>query len=482
MNIQEGANAMKIRGMWRPGQGERPRGIIPAVAAGLLALSACDLTPREGQATHAALTPLTALEQVEAPTARGSGEPNLHAAADGQVYLSWFEPLGDGRHALRFSVMDPGAGGVLGDLGSTDAAPAPGTGAAGSSANAGSPTWTPPRTIVTGDDFFVNWADFPSMFELADGTLAAHWPRRSGEGTFEYDVEVAWSPDGGDTWSEPVIPHRDGTLSEHGFVSLFPWEDGSLGAVWLDGRHYVGWDEEAGAPSGEGRPDHPEMTLRFTTLTPTGLGPEKLLDGRICECCQTSAAITSRGPIVVYRNRTEDEIRDTWTVRYVDGAWTEPAPVYEDGWEIRACPVNGPMVAADGDRVAVAWFTAAHDQPRVRLAFSHDAGESFEYPVQVDDGDPMGRVAVTLLDDGDALVTWLERTGDDAAVRIRRVTPDGTLGPSETVALSSPARASGFPRMARSGDHLVFAWTDILGEEGSRVRTAVARVPGTGGE
>jgi len=149
MNIQEGANAMKIRGMWRPGQGERPRGIIPAVAAGLLALSACDLTPREGQATHAALTPLTALEQVEAPTARGSGEPNLHAAADGQVYLSWFEPLGDGRHALRFSVVDPG-----------------GVAAGASGTNPGSPTWTPPRTIVTGDDFFVNWADFPSMFQL----------------------------------------------------------------------------------------------------------------------------------------------------------------------------------------------------------------------------------------------------------------------------------------------------------------------------
>jgi hypothetical protein len=405
-----------------------------------------------GGTPDASLVPLEALEEVLAPAGEGSGESNLFAADDGRVYLSWFEPLDDGRHALRFSSIDPGA-------------------------NPGAPTWSAPRTIVSGDDFFVNWADFPSMFQLREGVLAAHWPRRSGGGTYEYDVEVAWSLDGGDTWGEPVVPHRDGTLSEHGFVALFPWEGAAMGAVWLDGRKYVGWDEEAGAPSGSGPPEHPEMTLRFTTLTPETLGPEVLLDGRVCECCQTSAALTSRGPLVVYRNRTGAEIRDIWTVRHVDGAWTEPAPVHEDGWEIRACPVNGPMVAADGARAAVAWFTAAGDEPRVRLGFSDDAGEAFSAPIRIDDGDPTGRVAVTLLPGGDALVTWIERAGEGAEVRIRRVTPDGRLGPSETVTASAAARAAGFPRMVRSGDRLVFSWTDVAPGEESRVRTAVARVP-----
>jgi hypothetical protein len=436
--------------------------VLPLSLVLALALLGCQDVPggqaragAPGGSPDASLAPLEALEEVPAPAGEGSGEVNLFAAYDGRIYMSWFEPVGDGRHALRFSVL-----------------------AVGENPNGGTLSWSPPRTIVTGDDFFVNWADFPSMFQLSQGVLAAHWPRRAGSGTYEYDVEVAWSLDGGDTWSEPVIPHRDGTLSEHGFVSLFPWEGGAMGAVWLDGRHYVGWDEAEGAPSGAGPPDHPEMTLRFTTLTPETLGPEVLLDGRVCECCQTSAAVTSRGPLVVYRNRTQDEIRDIWTVRHVDGAWTEPAPVHEDGWEIRACPVNGPMVAADGDRVAVAWFTAAHDEPRVRLAFSGDAGETFASPVRIDDGDPSGRVAVTLLPGGDALVTWIERAGEGAEVRIRRVTPDGRLGPPETVAASTAARAGGFPRMVRSGDRLVFAWTDVSTGEGSRVRTALARVPG----
>jgi hypothetical protein len=62
-------------------------------------------------------------------------------------------------------------------------------------------------------------------------------------------------------------------------------------------------------------------------------------------------------------------------------------------------------------------------------------------------------------------------------VRIRRVSSDGRRGPSETVTASAAARAAGFPRMVRSGDRLVFSWTDVAPGEGSRVRTAVARVP-----
>ena len=48
--------------------------------------------------------------------------------------------------------------------------------------------------------------------------------------------------------------------------------------------------------------------------------------------------------------------------------------------------------------------------------------------------------------------------GDTASVRVRRVTEKGA-GPAVTVAASTAARASGFPRMALSGDSAYFAWT-----------------------
>jgi hypothetical protein len=241
-----------------------------------------------------------------------------------------------------------------------------------------------------------------------------------------------------------------------------------VAAVWLDGRNFTE----------DGHSTANEMTLRYTRVGPDGgLGEEQLLDGRICDCCQTAVALTSRGPVVFYRGRSLDEIRDIWMVRQVDGAWSEPEAVHRDGWEIAACPVNGPAAAAEGERVAVAWFTAAHDTARVNVAFSDDAGARFGAPVRVDGGAPLGRVGVQLLPDGSALVSWLERGRDEQArVQVRRVAADGTPGPTQTVAESTGARSSGFPRMVRSGDRVVFAWT--AAGEPSRVRVATAALEG----
>ncbi len=115
---------------------------------------------------------------------------------------------------------------------------------------------------------------------------------------------------------------------------------------------------------------------------------ENLLDERICECCHTSAARTSNGIILAYRDRSDEEIRDISVVRWQDGMWSAPQTVYKDDWHILGCPVNGPAVAAAGDQVVLAWFTAAQDIPRIQLSFSIDEEQSFGVPIQADDGSP----------------------------------------------------------------------------------------------
>jgi hypothetical protein len=218
------------------------------------------------------------------------------------------------------------------------------------------------------------------------------------------------------------------------------------------------------------------MTLRHATFSQAGMaGPDVLVDDRVCDCCQTDIAVTSDGPVLVYRDRSEDEVRDISVSRLIGGEWTAPSPVHEDGWVIPGCPVNGPSAAARGRDLAVAWFTAAQDTARVRVAFSSDAGETFAAPVRIDDGDPVGRADVLMLESGQALVTWLERTDGGAEVRVRLVAPDGETGPSRTVASSSAERASGFPRMARAGDRIVFAWTEP--GKAALVRVAEMRLP-----
>jgi hypothetical protein len=79
-----------------------------------------------------------------------------------------------------------------------------------------------------------------------------------------------------------------------------------------------------------------------------------------------------------------------------------------------------------------------------------------------------------MLTDGSALVSWLERTSKGGEVKVRRVRPDGSRDEAITVAESIAARVSGFPQMARSGDEIIFAWTDP--GTPSRVRTAVRKL------
>ncbi len=375
---------------------------------------------------HALLAALLAsglvaqVRELPSPAGPQSGQPNLTTGPDGRLFLSWIEHSSE-RHSLRFTVRK-------GD------------------------DWSAPRIIAKEDkDWFVNWADFPSMIALPDGTMAAHWLVKSGSGTFDYDVSISRSFDGGATWTPSLVPHRDGVQAEHGFVSLFAGADDVLSAVWLDGREMKPADQH----SGRG-----DMTLRFVEVLRDGtLQNPAVLDARVCECCQTSAAMTKDGPIVAYRDRSGDEVRDISIVRRVDGRWTEPRPVVEDGWKIHGCPVNGPSVAAVERRVAVAWFTAAGGEPRVLLAVSKDAGATFGEPITIDDSNPAGRVEVLLHDNGSIFVCWLATTASGGAIRLRQVAPDGTVGTATTIADSGTARGNGFPQMARHGEELVFAWT-----------------------
>jgi hypothetical protein len=183
---------------------------------------------------------------------------------------------------------------------------------------------------------------------------------------------------------------------------------------------------------------------------------------------------TARGVLAAYRDRSPDEIRDIVLARFENGRWSDPYPLHADGWNIPGCPVNGPALAASGNDVVAAWFTAARETAKVNVAFSLDAGERFTAPVRVDLGNPEGRVGVALLPDGDALVTWLEKSGKEATIRMRRVARDGGTGPPIVVARTSAARASGFPQVAVSEGRVLLAWTEA--GKPSRIRLATAAI------
>jgi hypothetical protein len=362
------------------------------------------------------------LELLASPADTASAQPYLFTDKNGSVFLSWIQKA-EGEHLLKYAVLN-------------------------------NDTWSQPTTISFGNNWFVNWADYPMIASDGNNNLIAHVLQKSADGTYTYDVKLTASQDNGRSWSNLKILHDDGKKAEHGFVSLIPYEENFF-VSWLDGRNTV--NENAGADAHHDGDHNGDMTLRGAVVDKAGTKKaEWELDNKVCDCCQTSAAITANGPVVVYRDKSDKEIRDISIVRFVNGNWTEPKAIYNDQWKITGCPVNGPRSVADGNVLAIAWFTSANEQPQVNLIFSDDGGASFASPIRIADNNTIGRVDIVMLENNSVMVSWME----GAEIKAMKVHKDGTKENPLTIAVTSDARSSGFPQMTKSGSNIIFAWTD----------------------
>jgi len=405
----------------------------------LLCLVACERSPTPVTAPSTSVEPGADKNLVHAvlpwplPAIGSAAQPDLVAAADGGVLLSWISADANG-HVLRVARFD-------GDR------------------------WSAPREIARGDDWFVNWADTPHIIATSDGALWAHWLRKSASAAYAYDVVLSRSGDGGATWAAPQVVNDDGTPTEHGFVSLWPQTSDSIGVAWLDGRNTatdISPDTAQGAHAGHGGG---AMALR-TAVFGAGLGKtdEVELDARTCDCCQTSAAMTAKGPLLVYRDRDEAEIRDIASTRLQHGAWTPARTVHDDRWTMPACPVNGPSVAARKNQAWVAWYTAAGEVPTLRLAHSADAGDSFSAAVDVDRGDAVQGRAGVVVDGAGVWVSWIREEPQGQSLWVARYTPDLSreLQRVQVATLQGRGRATGFPQLLAAGQGVRVAWTDVV--------------------
>ncbi len=314
--------------------------------------------------------------------------------------------------------------------------------------------WSQPRTITSGDNWFVNWADFPALGVNGDYVLT-NILEKSAEGTYDYNIKLQLS-NGDQIIKDDFLLNTDGVDAEHGFVSIQAY-DGGFYATWLDGRNTKNEDKSKN-----------QMTLRNAYIDLAGnITQDTEIDNRVCDCCNTATAITNNGPVAVYRDRsnTTPQIRDVAIVRWVDGAWSKPRVIGNDNWELNGCPVNGPAIATQEENVVVSWFTAEGETPRVLTAFSNDNGASFRGAIRIDNGNAIGRVDTDFMSDGSALISWLEPMGENVVLQVAQVYVDGTHDAPVTVTNTSAERQSGFPQLEVVGDEVYVTWTDLDGEK-----------------
>ena len=394
-----------------------------------LAASACGGTAAPSPEVHVVDRP-PAFAPLDTPAAEDSAHPQLTSSPAGAI-LSWLEQ-GETTTTLRFSERT----------------------AAG---------WSEPRTVSSGEEWFVTAADVPSVLRLKSGTLVANWYPATDATNEAYDTYLTYSRDDGQSWARPFSPHHDGTKTQHGFAFPLELADGGLGLFWLDGRDQAPTDTKA--PAGA-------MGLYFASFDAAWKQTaESVVDARVCECCQTAAVLTADGVLAAFRDRSTDEVRDVTVSRLENGQWTE-RPLHDDNWRIAACPVNGPALSARGRQVTAAWFTAARREgPGLRGVLAgcrEDLGEP-DSTRRAGVARARGCGAPGRRLGGRELNEMVDRRSH---LMVRRVSSSGER--SQAVDVSGDGRPSGYPRLARSGGDLILAWTDSA--MGQQVKAAVVHV------
>ena len=353
-----------------------------------------------------------------------NAQPNL-VSSNGSLTLSWISSKEENKASLNYSRYMEGR-------------------------------WIKPQVIASGSDWFINWADFPAHAINQDLIITSHL-KKSASGKYTYDVVLNLQKLSGEKIKEDFLLNTDGVKAEHGFVSIIANNKKGFFITWLDGRNTIEKKLDG---------DHKPMTIRFAEITDKGdVIKESELDASTCDCCQTSIAITNDGPIVVYRDRGEKEVRDIYSVKNINGTWEEPNVVHDDGWIINGCPVNGPKVAVNSKDLAIAWFTVSNDNPLVNVSFSKNNGNSFGAPLKVNDHDTIGRVDVSFLNDEEVIVSYMEVDDIGTYLRIKKVSFDGKISEPITISKIDGGRNTGVPQLEIFNNEIFVVWTVFVDEK-----------------
>lgn len=401
---------MRFKGFTRREMLRTSSGFTALAAAGVTSLWSLAGCKKRALDNHA-------WRELPVPSPVGSISPRVTTLPDNRVILSWLEPNADRTAAFRFSIGQAGR-------------------------------WSEPKTIASGQIFSRDQASSPGIIGLSVHNLIAYWSQKASgaeEATNEIALFMAVSSDAGMHWTPPMLVNRAAAQpgEDNAYASAIALDDLRATLVWLDGRN---WASEK------------RVQLMTRTVAADGtMSDVTTLDGDTCTCCSTSIIKTGQGLFAAYRGHTPENIRDISVVRAAPGGWSPPRVPHADRWHIEACPVNGPHVSADAERVALIWFTAPQDQPAVRLAFSQNNGADFGSPLRVDTGNAIGRAQVVLLPENSGAACWLERAAGPTKLMAVGLGADQAIGaPFEL----SRGMNLGYPHAARADGGIVVAWTE----------------------
>lgn len=374
-------------------------------------------TQNKAQPTAA---PSLQVRKVAPPGTGGHLAPELTTLSDGTPVLSWLERLPEGYSRFVFAEWNGEA-------------------------------FNNPIEIARGTNWYQGKADVPGLISGPDNALLAHY-RINSYGDFAYGIRVMVSHDNGRTWLPPIRPHENNTQAEFGFFSAIPKDNGSFLIAWLDGR-------ETMLPTPDGKGKMP-TTLRTAMINKEGkMEDEQIRDNRVCDCCPTAAIPYGSDGLLVYRDRSEEEVRDIRLLAPMAHQDLAEGTFPKDNWQVQGCPVNGPTaVMRDEKHAAIGWFTASDNKPKVQIAFS-EQDYQFGKAILLDSTHVRGRIDLAPWGQNIA-ACWVVSDGKKEKVKIAEI--EWQTGKILTQSTYEPeSRLHGNPKLVSKENTLIMAWPVI---------------------
>jgi hypothetical protein len=327
--------------------------------------------------------------------------------------------------------------------------------------------WMPATTLSTpGNTVNTSAENAPQL--AAHGMYAfALWQQKSAEDQTQL-IEASSTGMGTAPPLSTIVTDKPATdKSYSGFASLTVAPNGDVYAAWLDGR------DNTSASTG---------TFNVYLARSTDRGATFHHNVKVatlaCPCCRPSVAVAANGTVyVAYRHVYGDNERDIAVTSSADHGehFGAPVRVANDRWKLFGCPESGPVAAAQGNKLIVAWYTATGKHPGIRLAASRDGGQAFSKEISVsDDIENANHPFLSMDDDGTITLVFSGRQatkGDWNSLTPYALRIDTKGHVSATTRVPADASGERYPTASLSPDGDIYVvWSGADATHASLIR------------
>jgi hypothetical protein len=213
----------------------------------------------------------------------------------------------------------------------------------------------------------------------------------------------------------------------------------------------------------------------------------QIIDNEVCDCCRPQLRVSEDQLFIAYRNSDYDaqakNIRDVHVGTLDESGRFNATRVADGHWYLNACPISGPSMMADDNRLMITWMDGRNDtsghmeHTDIWFSSSSDSGSTFTPNVRVtsDTAAYRKQSALSIKADGTIHIVWVEEAHDGASLYYAASTNDGiSFSTPQIIVSGENGLRPDNPMLAGGAGGLYLVWTDRMGahlalltEEGS---------------